>query len=240
MRRLIAWSATLAMAAASGVVALTGTASAATCKDTGWKFQGNEMTAAVIGTGNPVTGSVASGCDIGVYLASGEGGSVSGATITGEKYFGVVVNGTSADVTSSSISNIGDSPFGGAQHGVGIYYTGDATGAISGNTVTQYQKGGIVLSGAGVSATVTDNTVTGLGPVRLIAQNGIEVYQATVTKLSGNTVSGNIYTEGAAVPYVSTGILLYEAMGLPKHPVGLIASTNHVFGNQSNITNITG
>ena len=120
------------------------------------------------------------------------------------------------------------------QHGVGIFYTDGATGEISGNTVSQYQKGGIV---AKVSArvSVTDNTVTGLGAVKFIAQNGIQISGgATATQMTGNTVSKNHYTQGADPGWTSSGILFFNAGTTPK--VGKIASTNNVFKNQANVT----
>ncbi len=97
------------------------------------------LTAAQIG--GTVTGTLDATplCNIGAYNVS----SVSGATIFGANYFGVVNDGTTTSVTNSTIRNIGEVPFNGAQHGVAVYYTGaGATGAISGNTISQYQKGG--------------------------------------------------------------------------------------------------
>ena len=87
MKRLITWGTTITLAAASGVVVLVGTASAATCTPTSFTYRGQTMTAAQIG--GTVTGTLnASGCDIGVYDPS----SVSHGDITGATYFGVVVD----------------------------------------------------------------------------------------------------------------------------------------------------
>jgi hypothetical protein len=146
---------------------------------------------------------------------------VNGATISGAKWFGVVNDAAAVDVTNSTISNIGDSPFSGAQHGVAITYTtfhdnalpatGSASGTISGNTISLYQKGGITVSGAGAFANVLNNGVTGLGPIDFIAQNGIQVSFGASAVLRGNSVSGNDYTPKDTI---ACGILLFDATGV--------------------------
>jgi hypothetical protein len=50
----------------------------------------------------------ATDCDIGVYYRPGATGNVSSATISGARYFGVVVDGIEADITASEISQIGE------------------------------------------------------------------------------------------------------------------------------------
>ena len=95
---------------------------------------------------------------------------------------------------NSTISNIGDVPFDGDQHGVGIYfYGGGVQGHIAINIVWKYQKNGIALSLVQTKIDISNNTVIGEGPVNYIAQNGIEVLGATA-RVRGNTVSGNAYT----------------------------------------------
>lgn len=184
------------------VTALAGIASAATCTPTGFFRDGINMTAAMINPTGTVSGDVdATGCNIAVFYDNGRG-AVSKANIHGSNYFGVAVDGDNADVTvkiaNSNIHDIGEVPFNGTQHGVGIYYrgfgTGTATGKITGNTVSAYQKGGIVVNGAGSSANVSDNVVTGLGRVDFIAGNGIQVGFGASAQVMRNTVTGNAYT----------------------------------------------
>lgn len=172
-----------------------GMASAATCTPTGFFRDSINMTAAVI---NPksVTGVVnATGCNIGVYINTGKV-SVNGAEIFGANYFGVVNDGANVSVKNSNIHDIGESPLNGTQHGVGIYFVfgSSATGSITGNTVWNYQKGGIVVNGEGTSADIKNNTVTGQGAVNYIAQNGIQVGYGANAMVQGNTVTGNSYT----------------------------------------------
>jgi hypothetical protein len=231
-----AFSLALAILAAPG-------AQAAACTPTTFERDGFFLTAAQVG--GDVTGELdATGCDIGVYYASGTSGDVTDATIHGARYFGVVADGATVNVTGSDVHDIGNDPFDGSQHGVGIYFTNGASGDISDNSVYAYQKGGIVVNGEGTTATVTGNTVTGLGPVDFIAQNGIQVSRGAVATVRGNDISGNFYTGHAGVgpnpggqnppgwEYYSTGLLLFQADKATS------ASQNHFSGNQHNIANV--
>ena len=196
-----------------GAALLPAMANAATCTPTGFVRDGINLTAAQIG--GDVTGDLdATTCNIGVYYDNTTSGNVTaGANIHDANYFGVVVNGdvgaVSVNVTNATINHIGETPLDGTQHGVAIYYralgTGTASGTISGDTLTNYQKGGITVSGS-VSATITNNTVTGQGPVPYIAQNGIQVGVGAKATVSGNTVTGNAYTGAGGVS--SAGILV--------------------------------
>jgi hypothetical protein len=234
------------MAVLSIVAAAALAEAAGPCAPTPLFRDGNFLTAAVINPPGTFSATVdATGCNIGVYYdAGGTGGSVSGATIFGSNYYGIAVNGESAavsiDVKASSVHDIGETPFNGVQHGVGIYYVGSATGEVNGNQVYAYQKGGIVANGTGINVTVTDNVVTGLGPVNFIAQNGIQIGFGGNGVVRGNEISGNFYTGTAGVgpnpggqnppgwQYVSGGLLLYQT-GNVKH------SQNKYAGNQANI-----
>ncbi|MBA3760413.1 MAG: hypothetical protein H0X07_07755, partial [Gemmatimonadales bacterium] len=153
------------------------------CSPTLFVRDGRFLTAAVIGTALPITRTVvdATGCDIGIYYPPGiTTGVVDQSSIAGAFYFGIVNHAAHVDVTRSSISNIGDRPFSGAQHGNAILYTtenfvsdvtipptippvftfvtaGVASGLVSGNQVSLYQKGGIIVRGVGASADILDN-----------------------------------------------------------------------------------
>ncbi len=189
-------------------------ASAASCTQTGFFRDGTNLTAALIDPTNPVTETInAAGCNIGVYFGPGSSGSVTGATVENATYFGVANNGGNVSVTDSTVTQIGDVPFSGDQHGVGIYFAPDnpSTGVIMDNMVSQYQKGGIVVNGAGSSATISGNNVIGLGAVAFIAQNGIEVGLGAMATITDNYVYGNAYsgTNDAS----SAGILIWGGPG---------------------------
>ncbi len=180
-------------------------ASAQTCTATGFYKDGINMTAAMINPAGIVTGVVdATGCNVGVYYDhNGLGGTVVMAEVKNANYFGVLVNGdagpVAVDVIGSTIHHIGESPLNGTQHGVAIYYgaltdIGSATGKISGNHLSSYQKGGIVVKGPGSNVIVSNNTVTGEGRIDYIAQNGIQFGNGASGSAMKNTVTGHAYT----------------------------------------------
>jgi hypothetical protein len=207
------------------------------CQPTGFFRDGINLTAAQIG--GTATGALdATGCNIGVYYGPGSAGTVSGADIFGADYYGVVANAAAVDVTNSSIHDIGESPFNGTQHGVGVFYTtleqdgvtptgAAATGTIGGNTITQYQKNGVNVNGPDAVVTVQDNTVTGLGMIDFIAQNGIQISRGATALVTGNTVSGNWYTPATVT---ACGLLYYQADGVRQ-------SKNKIAGNQTPLCN---
>ncbi len=200
------------------------------CTATGFFRDGINLTAAQIG--GTVTGTLdATTCNIGAYNPT----SVSGATIFGANYFGVVANGGTLSVTDSSVGNIGEVPFNGSQHGIGIYFTG-ASGTISGNAVSLYQKGGIVARDGG-TVTIDTNTVTGAGPITYIAQNGIQVSFGTSARLFDNNVSLNNYTPAKVT---ACGLLIYRAggvSGLAKAGISYIKADNKFHDNETDICN---
>jgi parallel beta helix pectate lyase-like protein len=197
------------------------------CATTGFHRDGMDLTAAQIG--GDVTGPLdATGCNIGVYYGHDNSGTVNGADIHGANYYGVVANAANVDVTNSQIHDIGESPLNGSQHGVGVLYTtvdrpagSTATGMLSGNTIWNYQKNGVVVSGTGAAAQVLDNTVTGQGPIDYIAQNGIEIASGATAQIKGNTVTGNWYTPKS---YVACGLLFYQAGGVKQQGNNLSAN----------------
>ena len=218
------------------------------CTPTGFYRDGINLTAAQIGGGD-VTGNLdASGCNIGVYYDSAHSGNLTGANIYGANYYGVVVNAAAhAYITNSQIHDIGETQPNGSQHGVGVLYTTlngtpgpswcnacvpsgpspHATGTLSGSSITNYQKNGVVISGSGASATVQSNTVTGYGMINYIAQNGIEVASGATASVTGNTVSGNWYTPKS---FVACGLLFIQAGGVKQ-------SGNNLFNNEVNLCN---
>jgi hypothetical protein len=220
-------------------LALGGGMARAACTQTGFFRDSINMTAALINPGDISGATVdATGCNIGIFFGPGSSGSVDSSTISGANYFGIVVAGdivdafnnpsvgaTSVDVTNNNVHDIGESPLNGTQHGVGIYYracspNSTAAGTISGNTLTNYQKGGIVVNCSGAAASISSNTVTGQGPVNYIAQNGIQVGYGASGTVMRNTVTGNAYT--GTNDASSGGILI---VGGPCFGLGLPLTT---------------
>ena len=146
-------------------------------------------------------------------------------------------------VQGNTIEHIRNTPLNGVQAGVALYaYNQDGNARtlnVFSNTIFDYQKNGMALSGNGLSVDVENNTVTGAGPTSLTAQNGIQLSYGAVGKISGNTVSGNFWTGtyGGSNDPISdpnadgaAGILIYQP------GTGTIeVSNNEVLGNQFGI-----
>ena len=77
---------------------------------------------------------------------------------------------------------------------------------ISGNSVSNYQKGGIIVNGD-VDATIHQNTIVGIGRTDNIAQNGIQLGYGATASVKKNTVNADWYN---GEDWASTGILIYE------------------------------
>lgn len=225
-------------------------ASADGCTATGYFRDGINLTAAYINDASIPDEIDATGCNIGVYYDHTYVGTaeLQNVDIFGANYFGVLVNGNAGDVVvnikNSSIHNIGDVPFSGAQHGVAIYYmaletTGSATGTVDNTKIYKYQKNGITVNGPSANVTVTDNTVTGEGRIDYIAQNGIQFGWGAMGKIAGNEVSNNYYDNcessgKSTCLWVAAGILLYNTDPALFRGMAL-KSTNDVYANQYNI-----
>ena len=210
-------------------------ARAASCTPTGFVRDSMNLTAAVINPPGTYTAVLnASPCNIGVYYSPGVHGRIVNSEIYGANYFGVVNNGGQVSITKSFVHDIGEVPFNGTQHGVGIYfaYASGATGSITNNRITRYQKGGIAVTGLGNSAQITHNTVIGLGPVNFIAQNGIELGAGAKGSITNNNVSNNSYTGPNFAS--SGGILLFggscygEALQVKTSMTGNTTTNNDV------------
>lgn len=139
---------------------------------------------------------------------------VSGFTVTvqsGGPFIGItgtgisVINGGSAVIDNNTV--IGTGPITTVQAGRGISVDFASAALIQNNVVTNYQKTGIRINGAGTCANVINNTITGVGPTPLLAQNGIQISRGATANVENNTVTGNNYTGADAV---ATGILLFQ------------------------------
>jgi hypothetical protein len=146
---------------------------------------------------------------------------------------GILFDGAAGSIINNQMLDINQGASG-CQEGNGIEARNvpldtsgpDVVVTITGNTVMNYQKTGILVNGS-VAATVSDNTITGVGPINYIAQNGIQVSRGGTGELRDNTISGNDYTPQS---YVSCGVLYYQADGVR-------ASRNTMFDNERDLCN---
>src|ERR1019366_6370769 len=83
------------------------------------------------------------------------------------------------------------------------------------DTIQGYQKNGITVDGPEAAATITTVSVTGAGATAELAQNGIQVSNGALGKISKSTVTGNECNNAScsesAFTYQATGLLFYGA-----------------------------
>jgi parallel beta-helix repeat protein len=105
--------------------------------------------------------------------------------------------------------------FTGCQTGVGIYVQsgagGKSTVTVSNSSVHDYQKGGITGRGIGTTLIATGNSVRGLGPDPLIAQNGIEIGIGATGTIGNNAVANDIYQNAVSPGDGASGILVFAS-----------------------------
>ena len=210
----------------------------------------------------------ATSCDIGDYITTSM--TVTSLTVHDAEKYGIFVDSggmvpgaITVTISGATVYNIGNhvgTSFmpDGSQRGIGIIYDSGtspaplAKGAITSSNVYAYQKGGIVVN-HNSNVNTTDTSVTGLGPVDFIAQNGIQYSRDAQGIIRGNTVSNNFYTGTAGLladgsscgtsttppcppgrRYFSTGILLFDI-----DPSNIQRGQNDLSGNQRNFAVIT-
>lgn len=135
-------------------------------------------------------------------------------------YVGLYYHNASGTVSNVDIQSADLPSAPGCQSGFGAYVTTDSGPGsdvnFSGVKVANYQKNGITCRYAGTTCSVSDSTVTGVGPTNKIAQNGIEFAFGSSGSITGSTASGDVYTGGtgggAGLPggNQATGILVYD------------------------------
>lgn len=127
---------------------------------------------------------------------------------------GILFLGASGSITRSKALDINQGPSGcGEGNGIEVSNFGDNPNVvkvkIANNIISAYQRAGISAAGD-VSVIVEGNTITGLGPVDYIAQNGIQLDSGALGTVQENNVSGNVFTPQT---FASSGILLFFAPG---------------------------
>lgn len=138
-------------------------------------------------------------------------------------FHGVLFFDAAGSITGNTVTGIrdplkGDGEPSGAQRGNAIVVINDdgamRSVSVTGNTVADFQKNGLTVSGDGLDAVIDDNTVTGSGflaSTGAIAQNGIQVsFGAT------GSVSNNIVTEIGFQrdDFITSHVLAYQAGAL--------------------------
>jgi parallel beta-helix repeat protein len=137
---------------------------------------------------------------------------IDGFTVTGPSAdldFGVLVEHKgSATIRDNVISDIRSDPLGGDQTGIGVWVDTGATATVVKNDIVRYQKGGIVALDDGTKLIAAGNTIKGAGPTGVIAQNGIQVAVGANAIITGNKISGNVFTGTGAD---ASGVIAFQA-----------------------------
>jgi parallel beta-helix repeat protein len=170
-----------------------------------------------------------------VHIDGATGVTVQGFTVTGPGSsagaldVGIsVTDGGSARILDNKVTAIRDDPLSGGENGLGILVGGatSASAVVAGNTITDYQKSGIIVNGADSHAEVKDNTIVGAGPTDVLAQNGIQISDGASVFVHDNLVSGNSYTPAGTD---AAGIYVVDNDGL------VFLAHNKLFGNEDGI-----
>jgi parallel beta-helix repeat protein len=145
--------------------------------------------------------------------------------------YGIFVGGgATLKASSTSVTAAGAVPLNGCQGGVGIQIgsppanaSGPGSGpaqvghaVINNSSVSGYQKNGIDVQAANSTATISNSTVTGIGPTDQIAQNGIQISDDALGKVTKSVVSGNECDHAGCGPDAlnqtqSAGVLILDA-----------------------------
>ena len=189
---------------------------------TGVDPAGNHFHGAVVVNG----GASASVKNLGVTVS----GLIDACDAGADRLRGIMFEGASGSITSSTVSNINQGPSG-CQEGNAIEVRNFGANLstsrvnVSNNTITGYQKTGIVANG-NVEVHASDNLVDGGGPVGYIARNGIQFGFGGSGSAMRNTVNGNSYSGTSTV---SGGILVYGETG--AFCIGVQIVQNTISGN---------
>jgi len=171
-----------------------------------------------------------------VHIAGADNVTVKGFTVTGPGSapgsldVGIgVTDGGSARILDNKVVAIRDNPLSGGQNGIGILVGGatSASAVVEGNFVADYQKSGIIINGDKSQALVNNNTVVGAGATDRVAQNGIQISDGADAVVSGNLVSGNVYTPADTD---AAGIYVVDNVGGK-----VLVTHNNLFGNEDGV-----
>jgi hypothetical protein len=190
-------------------------------------------TATSLFTGNPLAYIIlvdrASGVTIKKLTVDGSG--VSSCEFCHFGFMGIFYRASSGTITGvrvTSIKSTYDNDIGiFVQSGYGPRLKSDVT--ITNSVVEDYGRNGITCNEAGTRCIVVGNTVTGLGHINFIGQNGIQLGFGANGAVLFNTVSGNYYDPE---PETACGIIIYRAGGT--------VSGNDVADNETPICNSAG
>ncbi len=170
----------------------------------------------------------ASNNDIQVSVQGATGITISGLTIDGTNnndssgcgvgLYGILLQNSSGTITGNSVSNqIQPSGLNGCQNGLAIDVENADSNArsivIRNNFVSNFQKNGITADGAGLTATISGNTVIGVGATTGAANNSIQLAFGATGTITGNYVADDVWAPDmfGDTGDAAAGILVYDS-----------------------------
>jgi len=173
----------------------------------------------------PVTFNNVNGNYAAVIYASGIGrlATVSDIFVDGDggrsatNYTGIYYFQAGGTISGNKVSGFRDPVYSGNQSGNAIYvnHTFDTPLSqmvtISNNTISDYQKTGILVNEINTHAIITGNTITGQNIPNMNAQNGIQIGYGAYATITGNTITGNLWNSANPHVYMASAILLAGA-----------------------------
>jgi hypothetical protein len=179
---------------------------------------------------NALTSVAPGGVDMdGVSICTTGTVTLTGLTVTesvpvlncSDNLYGILVAGGANLVAKNvTVNGATETPLNGCQLGIGIEVGASSASEVGTTTLTNvsvsnYQKNGITVDGAGSTAKIVKSFVTGDGATDQIAQNGIQISDGAVGTINASTVSGNECDQAGCGPNglqdQATGVLFYGA-----------------------------
>jgi parallel beta-helix repeat protein len=144
-----------------------------------------------------------------------------------------IIDGGSATVENLSVGhNHGPkNPISGNGIQVGSIFAGAmgvGTATVSGNTVSDFIGAGVLVAHTGSSASITGNTINGLGSNITVLQYGIQVGNDASATVSGNTVSN--FTFAIDNSFYSAGIFVFSPSATAPTKISGNTVSNNLVG----------
>ena len=136
-----------------------------------------------------------------------DGSLVTSCPSAADGFEGILYRGTGGTIQDVDIQNIN------ILTGNGMYLSPLSQTVqveVTGCNLSSFQKNGITANFTGLTATILDNTITGIGPTIAIAQNGIQVGYGATGIVSANQVSDIAWIGEGWFP---AGILFLDSSG---------------------------
>ena len=188
----------------------------------GYTVDGNGHTLTADSSPNPWIGAVLrnDGTSMDVSDLTVTGQNLGGACDAGDnRLMGIYYKDAGGSVSNTAINGItqGD----GCQEGIALYVksTDPTPDVVTADhvTVTNFQKGGVTVTGEGADLNLTNSNIGPAGAAdgssmsQVIAANGLQISFGATATVHGTTVAGNEWdTDGN---WSSTAVLIYQAAG---------------------------